>query len=106
MADIDIAVVKTPKGYVVRPACVIVRAGDTLLFHNLTGKVPATPKAGEGIVVNFPTSQLFKFAAEPECVKVAVPPGLSYGFHPYSVYSQRANDFCKGESTPGIIIKG
>ncbi len=104
---IEIVVVKTPKGYIVRPAYVIARKGDVLVWINLTGKDPEKPDlAKEGITVNIPCGALGTPTAVETRVQTTIPTTAPYGFHTYSVYSKRKGGYCKGESTPGIIIKG
>ncbi len=107
MADVEIVIVKTPKGFVVRPAYVLASRGDRLIWHNLTGKSPGLVADGEGIDIQIPCGRLGSpSGVGPMRVATTIPMDAPYGFHAYSVYSQRAKGYCKGESTPGVIIKG
>jgi hypothetical protein len=93
----EIVVIKSPKGYKVIPAVPLVSSGDTLVWCNLTGK---------SIEVLLP--KLFpqeNRCSEGKLEKVTIPAGSKPGFYPYAVFSEEANDFAKGNSAPGVIIK-
>lgn len=93
----EIVIIKSPKGYKVIPPVPLVSSGDTIVWCNLTGKP---------IEVLLPKV----FPAEGRCTdargeKVTIPKGSRPGFYPYAVFSEEANDFAKGNSAPGVIIK-
>jgi hypothetical protein len=93
----EVQIVKTPKGHVVIPGYVVVAVDDTIIWRNY---------AGGDIDVLLPgvfPGKLQKTAAGDPMVVVGVP--KAPGFQPYAVYSSEANDFCIGQSTPGVIIK-
>lgn len=93
----EVNIIKTPKGHFVVPGNVIVAVGDTIIWNNCTeGKIDVLLP---GV---FP-GKLQKTAAGDPMVVVGIP--LAAGFQPYAVYSSEANDFCIGQSTPGVIIK-
>jgi hypothetical protein len=108
-SSVEVVVVKTPKGYVVRPAYVVVGRGDTLVWQNLTHRNPEHPVPGEAIEISFPDSHALGAPRLLDAVHgdfaLEIPRDAAPGFHPYAVFSQRARDYCVGESTPGVIIK-
>lgn len=98
--NVEVVVVRTPKGYLVRPAYVIVQGGDTIRWRNLTRR---------GIQVLLPRvtpgADSFREDRETGEAQILIPEGAATGFYPYAVYSAEANDTCLGESGPGVIIK-
>ena len=95
---VEIVVVKTPSGYLVRPAYALAKAGDWLDFYNYTALK---------IEVMLPKGTVFG-AFTPSGDKgegsVRLTAEAAKGFYPYAVYSHEANDFCVGKSSPGVII--
>jgi hypothetical protein len=93
----EIVIIKSPKGYKVIPPVPLVSGGDTLVWCNLTGKPIEVllPKV-------FPAANR---CTEGNLEKVTIPTGSKPGFYPYAVFSEEANDFAKGNSAPGVIIK-
>lgn len=98
-ATVEVVVVRTPKGFVVRPAYVVVGVGDRIRWRNYTSdriqvllpnRTPGEERLAHDRSYNYTT---------------VIPAGAAAGFHPYAVYSNEARDFCMGESMPGVIIK-
>ena len=95
---VEIVVVKTPSGYLVRPAYARAKPGDTLVFSNYTALA---------IEVMLPKRTAFGvFTASGDSGEGSAPVSgdAANGFYPYAVYSHEAKDFCVGKSSPGVII--
>lgn len=96
---LSVHVYKHGAEYVVRPATLVASTGATLRFFNLTG---------QRVVVVFP-HQEFKYAAVPiEAGKDGsqlLPEVRQRDVFPYAVYSAEARDFCRGGSSPEVIIE-
>lgn len=99
--NIEVVVVKTPNGYLVRPAYVIAGGGDRIVWKNCTKRrIEVLLPRGT------PGAKSFRENARTGEAVIAVPRRAAPGFYPYAVYSAEANDLCIGESGPGVIIKG
>jgi hypothetical protein len=101
--EIEIIVIRTPRGYQVNPACPVVSRDDQIVWRNYTGAdievllprvLSASVRASVPLVV----------AAGNEA-RVTVTDNRFSGFHPYAVYSAEANDMAVGNSSPGVIIR-
>ncbi len=96
-APVEVVVVKTPKGFVVRPAYVVVNRGDRIIWRNCTrGRIQVLLPEGT------PGARSLDYDRSGDASMVVA---AGVGFHPYAVYSTQARDFCLGESMPGVIIK-
>jgi hypothetical protein len=106
--QVTVYVLKTPKGYLIRPAAAAVARGGRIRFVNLThaeALVHLPSRAlgrREEVLVLPPQSKEKDCAAQP--VSIDVPGDTPYGTYAYSVYSDEAHDYCQGESSPIIII--
>lgn len=98
---VEVVVVKTPKGFVARPGYVIASAGDTLVWRNCTKR-----KIEVLLPSATPGAESFRGISRTGEAEIRIPRRAAPGFYPYAVYSAEANDFCLGESSPGVIIKG
>jgi hypothetical protein len=99
IAPVEVAVVKTPRGFLVRPAYVVVTPGDRINWRNCTsGRIQILLPSGT------PGAASLAYDGEGNA-SLRVPAGAAAGFRPYAVYSTEARDFCMGESMPGVIIK-
>lgn len=97
--EVEIVVVKTPTGHLVRPAYARARPGDTLVWYNYTGlRIQVMlPRTTPGLAS-------FRETGDNGEARLAIPEHVERGFHPYAVFSEEARDFCLGESSPGVII--
>ena len=101
---VSVAVLKTEKGFVVRPAQQIVERGQTIEWFNGTAQpieillpsLTLAPGSRALLVANPLESVGFEVRADSK-----VTPGV----YPYAVYSQEAVGFCAGESSPIMIIR-
>lgn len=99
--NVNVYVVTTDKGCVVRPAHAIVDRGDTLTWHNLLGDavtllVPDARIYGGAVTQPIPAGA--KWASP------AVLPACPRNFYAYGVYCHAAGLFAEGESHPGMIV--
>jgi hypothetical protein len=96
--DIEIIVIRTPKGYQVKPACPTVSRGDTIAWRNYT-------RADIEVLLPtlFPAAE--RVAGDRGELRVTVGGKADGGFYPYAVYSAEANDMAIGNSSPGVIIR-
>jgi hypothetical protein len=99
--NVDVVVVRTPKGYLVRPGYVIARRGDSITWKNCT-QAPIEVLLPR----HYPGRDTLRQLNRRGETRIRVPRNAPLGFFPYNVYSVEANDLCIGESTPGVIIKG
>lgn len=95
--DSEIFVLKTGKGYIVRPAHLAARRGDEIRVYNYTRGPAAVflPKFQQRVIP----------IAAGESASFRVPDDAASGAHAYAVYSEEASDFCVGESSPIVIIR-
>src|SRR5262245_9405348 len=105
---VTVYVLKTPKGYLVRPAAAAVPQGGRIRFVNLTQAealvhVPSRALGRRQHVLTLPPQTEGK--GQPMKTGLwEIPGDAPYGAYPYSVYSDEAGDYCLGESSPIIII--
>ncbi len=96
--DIEIIVIRTPKGYQVKPACPIVARGDTIHWHNYT-------RADIEVLLPAIFPPGVRRAGRRGELRFKVGRRAVAGYYPYAVYSGEANDMAWGESSPGVIIR-
>jgi hypothetical protein len=106
--QVTVYVLKTPKGYLVRPAAAAVAQGGKIRFVNLTQAealvhVPSRALGRRQEVLTLPPQPADKGHGM-KSGTYEVPKDAPYGAYVYSVYSDEARDYCQGESSPIIII--
>lgn len=85
--------------YLVRPAVVAANGGDSLRFSNLTD---------QRLTVFFPHRGFEPAVLHVEArgeSQLPLPAVKDRALFPYAVYCEEARDFCRGESSPGVIIE-
>jgi len=93
----NVYILKSTRGFVVRPAVAAVSRKGRLRFVNHTR---------QEVVVFLPSlyGRGLHTVLAGKDTTLDVPEGAPYGPHTYAAYSEEARDFCLGESSPIIII--